>query len=204
MEFRQVVNKRRMVRSFEYEKIPRERLERVCKTGLQGPSAGFSQGIEWLVLDKDDELQEFWGLCTTKGFLEKSTNHRGLKNAGAVLLLLADQERYIERYRMPDKRYSLWQGRDAWPTPYWFVDAGAAMVLSLLEAVNQDLGALFFAVDRGVEEIRNKFAIPSSMEIVGAIALGRPARAGESTGSPTRIRRREITEVVHFGHYGGS
>jgi nitroreductase len=50
MEFRDVVRRRRMVRRVDQRPVPPETIDRIIDTGRRAPSAGFSQGLELLVL----------------------------------------------------------------------------------------------------------------------------------------------------------
>ena len=55
MEFQQAVKKRKMIRSYTEEPISQEKIDTLLSNFFRGPSAGFSQGIEILVLkDKKD------------------------------------------------------------------------------------------------------------------------------------------------------
>ena len=60
MEFRDVVRHRRMVRRFDQGPVPRDVVDRIIDVGRRAPSAGFSQGLELLVLDTPETVAEFW------------------------------------------------------------------------------------------------------------------------------------------------
>jgi nitroreductase len=60
MEFRDVVRRRRMVRSYEPGRpVPPEVIDRIVRNGLRAPSAGFSQGWGFLVLDNPADISQF-------------------------------------------------------------------------------------------------------------------------------------------------
>ena len=50
MDFRDLLKQRRMVRHYEPEPVPRETLERICRTVRRAPSGGFSQGQRLIVV----------------------------------------------------------------------------------------------------------------------------------------------------------
>jgi len=50
MEFADVVRKRRMVRHFTPEPVPTEIVERIVRTAQRAPSAGYSQGISFVLV----------------------------------------------------------------------------------------------------------------------------------------------------------
>ena len=89
--------------------------------------------------------------------------------------------------------------------PYWDVDTGMAAMLMLLTAVDEGLGALFFGVPpESHEDVHEASAIPDDRSIVGVVALGRPGhrRSASAPGSPSRRRRRQLSEVVDAGRFG--
>ncbi|MFC8943218.1 nitroreductase family protein, partial [Streptomyces griseoincarnatus] len=51
MEFQDVVRKRRMHRKFTDEPVPAEAVERITRNAVRAPSAGFSQGWAFVVLE---------------------------------------------------------------------------------------------------------------------------------------------------------
>ena len=56
MDFQQVVHRRRMVRSYDLSRaVPAEVVDRIVANGLRAPSAGFSQGWGFLVLDRQTD-----------------------------------------------------------------------------------------------------------------------------------------------------
>lgn len=194
MEFQDVVNKRRMVRSFADRIPPREAIERILANALHAPSAGFSQGWAFLLLDEPADVTLFWD---TEWPPPRSGSRTGITTAPALIVPLSHKQAYLDRYAEPDKG---WTDRDEsrWPVPYWHIDTGFAALLMLLTAVDEGLGALFFGLDR-VEAFRRAFGVPDAFTPIGAIALGYPA---PDTPSPSLKRgRRPVAEVVHRGRW---
>jgi nitroreductase len=103
------------------------------------------------------------------------------------------EEAYHRRYREPDKLTE--EGAEIeWPVPYWWVDAGAALMLILLAAVDEGLAAGFVGVHAlpGLQEL---LAIPSEYTPIGVVTIGYGDRDRRS-GS---LRRgwRPVGQVVH-------
>jgi nitroreductase len=116
-----------------------------------------------------------------------------------IALPLADPEAYLSRYGEPDKRAAgLDRSTEAWPVPYWTVDTAFAAMTFLLGAEAAGLGALFFGIFTGETELRAALALPETMELLGAIALGWPAPQDHPGRSAGR-RRRPPEEIVHRG-----
>jgi len=195
MEFARLARKRKMCRSFAPDPLSEEDVSFVIQSALRGPSAGFSQGVELVVVRSEEARKLFWSIVTTEGWLERTRSHKGLDNAQAIVIVTVDKHRYLKRYSAPDKSYSNWTKEEDWPAPFWYVDAGASVMLALLAATDRSLGALFFAIDRNHEPLRSAFLISSQRLIVGAIALGIPDGV-QAGGSSRTIRRRDYSETV--------
>jgi nitroreductase len=191
--------------------VPADALDAILAAALRAPSAGFTQGVSFLVLSSAAERNGFWH-ATAKadsGWL------RGMRTAPVLVLVWVSEETYLDRYAEPDKG---WIDRDSarWSAPYWFVDAGMASMAALLSAVDNDLGACFFGIPvNRIPAVRDTFGVPTSQLSVGVISLGYPARAPEMrpepvegrapkgpapiTGSPTRRPRKASAELIHRG-----
>ncbi|MGC8480517.1 MAG: nitroreductase family protein [Acidimicrobiales bacterium] len=201
MEFHEVLRRRKMIRSFRPDQPQlEEEVSAVFTDATHIPTAGFSQGVEWLVLTRPEDKEAFFTLITTPQWRATNTSHRGMQHASAVGILLADERRYVERYRAPDKKYANWKSASDWPAPFWYVDAGAAMMTALLSAVDHDLGASVLAIDRGQDELRATFSIPEELHLVVAVLLGIPAESW-SPGSSSRRSRRNPDSLVHRHRY---
>ena len=68
MEFSEIVRHRRMVRRFDRRPVPSEVVDRIVDVGRRAPSAGFSQGLELLVLDTTETVAEFWEITRDPEF----------------------------------------------------------------------------------------------------------------------------------------
>jgi len=195
MDFQDVVRKRRMVRSFEPRDLPGDLLERVLANGLRGPSAGFSQGFEFLVLHGAQETGRFWRACDPERHWERA-GWPGVYNASALILPLAHKQAYLDRYARPDKASAGMQAEEAWPVPYWHIDTGMATLLILLTAVDAGLGAVFFGPPRGAA-LHQEFGVPAAYQAIGVIALG--YAAPDRRSGSLRRGHREQGEMVHRG-----
>jgi len=207
MEFRDVVRGRRMVRAYDRDRaVPAQTLTELLDLAVRAPSAGFSQGWEFVVLRTPADLGRFWAASAEPDpgpDQEPDRWLRGMQTAPALVLCLSDADRYLDRYAEPDKG---WTDRDParWPVPYWDVDTGMAGLLILLAAVDAGLAGCFFGVPpQRQAAVLAEFGAPSTLRIVGVISLGYPAPDGSDRRSPSLRRgRRPVTEVAHDGDYG--
>jgi nitroreductase len=158
VEFSEVVRRRRMVRRFDADRpVHREAVLRALRTAVRAPSAGFSQGWDFVVLDTPEDRHRFWAATADR---EQDDWMRGVSAAPVLIVCCANPQAYLDRYAEPDKG---WTDRDParWPVPYWEVDTGMAALLALLSAVDQGLGALFFGVPpRSHDAVRRALGIP--------------------------------------------
>ena len=197
-EFGAVVRRRRMTRSFTDEAVPAALLDDLVDLASRAPSAGKTQGWHLVVLE-DAQTERFWRHAFPVPGREGFT-WPGLFTAPVIALAFADPAAYVARYAEPDKiRTGLGLGVEAWPTPYWTIDASMAVMTLLLAAEDAGLGALFFAVFRGELEVRADLGIPSNLQLLGAIALGWPDESDAQGGTSALRARRDPAGIVHLG-----
>ena len=60
MEFTDVIKRRKMVRAFTGEPLPPGTAERLLRAANRAPSAGFSQGYSFLVLEGHEQAAPLW------------------------------------------------------------------------------------------------------------------------------------------------
>jgi nitroreductase len=197
MEFQDVVRRRRMVRRYADRPVDRAVVDRMMDNAVRAPSAGFTQGWSFLILDRPSDVDRFWSSTAPPG--PPSRWLTGMRTAPVVVVPLCSKAAYLERYAEPDKG---WTDREdhRWPVPYWYVDTGMASLLILLTAVDEGLGACFFGIPRDrLPALREEFGIPEEQRPVGAITVGHPSDGPAVPGSPARRARRTTDEVVHRG-----
>jgi len=196
VDFQEVIRKRKMVRSFEDRPVDHATVERMVANAQRAPSAGFSQGWAFLVLEGKEQAATYWDAL----WPEPGRTRFGwpdMFNAPVLIVCLSNKSQYLERYSRPDKG---WTDRDEkrWPVPYWDVDAGMAALNILLTAVDAGLGALFFGVFRP-EAVRDAFGVPPRYQPVGVIAVG---YAAPDERSPSLRRgHRPAADVIHRGRW---
>jgi nitroreductase len=195
MEFAEVIRRRRMVRAFSSDAVPRPLVDRVLDAGLRAPSAGFSQGWGFVVLE-EKQTEQFWASVSPDP-PQPGGRWAGVRAAPVIILPLAHKDAYLARYAEPDKAGRGMDVEAGWPAAYWDIDVAFAVMSMLLAATDAGLGALFFAIFQGEEELLAGLDAPSGYKPIGALALGWPA---PDRPSPSLARgRRPRDEVVHFG-----
>ena len=200
MEFREVVAKRRMVRNYDADRpVPPEIRERLLAHAIRAPSAGFTQGWAFLVLERKEDRERFWEAATPRTQVWQRWL-TGMRTAPLIIVVHSHKQAYLDRYAEPDKG---WTDRDErrWPVPYWHIDAGFASLLMLLTAVDEGLGACFFGIPpEQIPAYRSEFGVPDEFSPIGAVSVGYPAPDHRSRS--LKRGRRSLDEVVHRGHWG--
>ena len=198
MEHSEVIRRRRMVRSFTADPIDGGVLDRLLTAAIHAPSAGFTQGWAFVVLEGDD-TERFWGHTLPPADRE-SFAWPGLLRAPAIVLPLSSKQAYLDRYAEDDKSGRGLHDEARWPVPYWDLDCAFATMLLLLAAVDAGLGALFFGIFRNEGALLAGLGVPAAFRPIGAVALGHPA--GDDRPSPSLARgRRPLADVVHRGRW---
>jgi nitroreductase len=133
-----------MVRHYEPDAVPRETLERIVRTVRRAPSGGYSQGQRLLVVTDPVRIGQIANIVGEREWVERG-NEPWLSVAPAHVIVLTREEDYHERYQRPDKLALTGGAEIEWPVPFWFVDAGAAMMLVLMAAIDEGLAAGVYA-----------------------------------------------------------
>lgn len=197
VELQDTFKRRRMIRSFRPDPVDPDAIDRILASVLHAPSAGFSQGSEFLVLTDPAEVAEFYRLNEHPDH-PTPPEHVALR-APVIVIVLSNPDAYTERYAAEDKiKFGLDRAAN-WPVPYWDVDAGMATMLILLAVVEEGLAAYFAGLLEGGRATLEHFGVPGGFRAVGFVALGHPAdRDVASAGASAFTRRRRpLAEIVH-------
>jgi FMN reductase [NAD(P)H] len=198
----ELLEQRRMVRHYSGEPVPREALERIVATVRRAPSAGFSQGQRLLVVDDPELLAQIAALGDDEPL---EGVEPWFQTAAAQVFVMTREGDYHERYQSADK---LQDGEEIeWPVPFWHVDAGAAMMLILVAAIEEGLAAAVYGIFGDDEQkLRELLRIPSDLTLVAGVSLGypRPDPGWSSKTSRTTQRRRPVDELVHWNSWSSA
>jgi nitroreductase len=185
MEHRDVVARRRMVRRYTPDPVAPESIERIVSSITSGPTAGNTRGVAVVVVTEEATRHRVAALAGERAYRERGFDP-WLSSAPVHLVLCVDPRRYRERYGEPDKDAA------ALAIPWWWVDGGAAMVLGALAAVDEGLAAGFLGGHR-LDGIHDLLGIPTPVEVVGLLTVGRPAPDRRSAS----LHREPTGRAVH-------
>ncbi len=186
-----------MVRRFTDEPVAPEAIDRIIDVARRGPSAGYSQGVEFVVVTDETMREEI--ARPYEAMHAKSGHLNFVAQAPVQIVICANAEIYKSRYREPDKmgaRKGI-SDDDLWRIPYWYTDAGCAMMLILLATVNEGLAAGF--VGGNIDLLRNLLEIPQEYTPIGIALIGYEAPDARQYGdvSADKRPRRPLTDIVH-------
>jgi nitroreductase len=189
-----------MVRSFRPDPLDPALVRDLCDLARRAPSAGNSQGTAFLVLDQPGSVARYWDL-TLPDARRATFRWPGLLDAPVLVVVAVRPAAYVDRYAEPDKAATgLGAGPDAWPVPYWWVDAGAAAEHLLLGAVDAGIGACLFGLFDHERPVADAFAVPADWRLAATVALGHPT-GDEAPGRSARRPRKPLDEVLHHNQW---
>jgi nitroreductase len=198
VELREILSRRRMVRSYRPDPLPRETVERIVATVRRAPSAGFSQGHR-LVVVTDGALRARLASLAGEAEYVAMGLEPWISTAPVHVVVGVREESYHERYRRPDK---LADGEEiGWPAPYWYVDAGSLFLLLQLAAIDEGLATGVYGVSPDqVPALKGLLGIPEDVHFVCVVTIGRPAADPRESDRVSRRsqQRLPLDELVRW------
>ena len=190
MELADILKRRRMVRSYLPDPIPRDAVERIVATVRRAPSGGFSQGHRPVVVTEAETRRELARLAGEDEYVAAG-GQAWTSTAPVHVFVGTREESYHERYRKPDK---LRDGEEiGWPAPYWYVDAGAAFILLQLAAIDEGLASGVYGVlPKQVPDVKALLGVPGDVHFVCLVTIGRPATDPQETALVSRLSERRL------------
>ena len=191
--FSSLVKKRIVVREFKEPRTGKfdQDIKEIASNGIKIPTAGFSRGIEILTIFNQDNINKIADIADEKKFIKKGIEPWVSWSEGVIIILI-NKNAYIERYSKEDKSSSL--NIDNWHIPYWYIDAGAALMNILLGAEDKNLGSGFLGGHNiDLNSLRLEFNIPKEIEILGIVPIGvRKNKDKKKTAEKKKLIHTEI------------
>jgi len=198
VELKEVIRTRRMVRRYAQDPVADEVLDRILWAGRRAPSAGFSQGLDLVVLRGPDQLERLWKVILPPDHVEPQLR----EGPTVVILIIPDVQAYLDRYSLPDKAAAGKQTAESWPVPYWDLDAAMSVMLMLLTAEDEGLGAIFTGIFANEREMLDSLGVPANRRPIGLLGLGHVHSDGPGNpGSAKVIPKRKPSDVIHWGRW---
>ena len=157
------------------------------------PTAGFSRGIEFVYVSKKENIKKLANLANEESYVEKGFN-KWISNSLSIYLILINEKAYHDRYSEKDKKNST--NSSDWIVPYWYVDAGAAMMncMLLIEEIGLKSGFLG-SHNMKSAEIKSLIKIPESYQLLGFVTAG---IEGKASSIKKNVPKKKITHYEYF------
>jgi FMN reductase [NAD(P)H] len=195
MEFRDILARRRMHRAFLPDRIPQEQIERVVGVIRRAPSGGFTQGSSIVVVTEDERRNAIARAFGDEHYSRNGRNY--IADAPVHLVISANESLYHARYNEADKLDATGGVEVTWPVPYWFVDAGALMMLVLAAAIDEGLASAFIGHPDQKRIFDELLGLPAEVVPIGLALIGRPGD-DPPTGSRMKERQRPKEALIHL------
>ena len=161
---------RRVVRYYLDTNIEYPNLSDIPKLTIKIPTAGFSRGIEIVSVENKENIKKLAIYANEESYLKKGYG-KWLSNSKAIFLILINEQAYHERYKELDKQNQT--SSSNWSVPYWYVDAGAAMMNCMLLVEETGLKSGFLGShNMQIQKIKSLLVIPEDIEILGFVTAG--------------------------------
>jgi nitroreductase len=184
-----------MVRDFDRRPLEPALVDRILESARHAPSAGFSQGFDFVVLDEPKAVARFWELTDDPQF--PNPDDFAATAPTVIVLPVANKAAYLERYSRPDKMAFGLMDESRWPVKFWEIDTAMAIMLMLLTATDLGVGALYFGITHGEADLLRELGVPPGGQLLGVIGLGHRAPGEEVDLSRFKERRRKFDDMVH-------
>ncbi|MBS3781226.1 MAG: nitroreductase family protein [Candidatus Thermoplasmatota archaeon] len=173
MEFKKVIEKRRSVRSYTEDEIPKKDIEEIIRIGHTAPSAGNRQARDFIVVEDEKEKRRL---------VENAYGQSFIGDAPWVIVVCAHKKRSAERYGD--------RGREL----YSIQDATAAVENILLALVDMGYSSCWIgAFDE--DKVSKQLEIPDGVRPIAILPIGHPA------GMPRKPEKMNAEELTHHGSW---
>ncbi len=188
-----LLTNRRIVRNYIHSDEEYSDLNKVADYAIKIPTAGFARGIEIVHVSKKENILELAKLSNEETYVEKGFD-KWISKSLSIYILLVNETAYHERYAQMDKESST--NSSSWDTPYWYVDAGAAMMncMLLIEEIGLKSGFIG-SHNMKINDIKSLISIPENYKILGFITAGIEEKA---TSIKKNVPKKKLTHNEYF------
>ncbi|MEL1135427.1 nitroreductase family protein [Desulfitobacterium sp. THU1] len=176
MDFLELAQKRRSLRSYKPDPVEQEKLEYVLECARLAPSWKNLQCWRFIVVEGEAQKQ-----ALTTAYAETNPGRKALLQAPLIIVLCA----------VPTES-EVYEGKD-----YMMLDAGLAMEHLILAAAEQGLGTCWQGLF-SEEKVREILKVPENVRVLAMTPLGYPAE--ERNPRP----RKELSQIIFKGSWGSS
>ena len=188
-----LISKRKIVRNYVESKKKYPELKTIAKYAIKIPTAGFSRGIEIIHVSEKQNIELLAKYSNEDIYVEKGYE-KWISKSVSLFLIIINVDAYHKRYNEIDKITS--KKSTDWETPYWYVDAGAAMMNCMLLIEEAGLRSGFLGShNMSNDKIKKHLSIPDEYLLLGFIT------AGVENESKNNTKTRKKRKIVHNEYF---
>ena len=188
-----LISKRKIVRNYVGSKQNYPELKTIAKYAIKIPTAGFSRGIEIIHVSEKQNIELLAKYSNEDIYVEKGYE-KWISKSVSLFLIIINVDAYHKRYNEIDKITS--KKSTDWETPYWYVDAGAAMMNCMLLIEEAGLRSGFLGShNMSNDKIKKHLSIPDEYLLLGFITAG----VGNESKKNTKTRKKR--KIVHNEYF---
>jgi nitroreductase len=188
-----LIVKRRSIRQYQPDPVPRSVLEKMAEAARLAPSAANLQPLEFVLINDPETCRKIFPCLRWAAYIAPEGNPRPGREPTAYAVVLINRS-------VRDSGYER--------------DVGAAVENMLLTAWEEGVGSCWI-VSADQERIRGILGVPSDYKIDTVIALGYPAeqpvvedlvdsvKYWKDGSGRLHVPKRRRSEVMHLGRFGG-
>ena len=189
-----LLSSRKIVRNYKEVNFDKDSLDKIANYIIKIPTAGFSRGIEVVQVFNKNKIKDISNLFNEKNFIEQGKSP-WISHSVALFFIVLNENAYHERYSKGDKEKAV--NSNDWDVPYWFIDAGAAMMNCMLLLEEKNLSSGFMGLHNTNRKSFHKLLnIPQDYLIVGMITAG--VENEINIKSPGKIQKKKLIHSEKF------
>lgn len=179
MEFSEVVNKRKSVRSYTSEDVPDDLIIRILEDGHSAPTAGNVRPWEFVVV-RDAANRRQIVESTYPGNREDSVKTQSwIMEAPVIIVVVCSRKMMRDKYGSKGVQ------------KYIYLDCSACIENMLLSAVSMGLASCYISGFREAE-LGRRLDLPPDYEVIGLMPVG------YEKGAAVGRYREPLENVIHF------
>lgn len=188
-----LLKKRKIVRNYIQTNKKYPNLKKVADYAIKIPTAGFARGIEIINVSSKENIEKLAKLSNEESYVEKGFD-KWISNSLSIFVILVNESAYHERYAQMDKETVT--NSSNWDIPYWYVDAGAAMMNCMLLIEEMNLKSGFMGShNMKIDGIKSLLQIEESYKILGFVTAG---VEGNVNTKKKDTRKKKLTHDEYF------
>ncbi len=189
-----LLSSRKIVRNYKKVNFDKNSLDKISNYIIKIPTAGFSRGIEVVQVFNKNTIENISNLLNEKKFTEQGKSP-WISHSVALFFIVLNENAYHERYSKGDKEKAV--NSNDWDVPYWFIDAGAAMMNCMLLLEEKKLSSGFMGLHNTNRKSFHKLLnIPQDYLIIGMITAGVEKKTNMK--SPDKIQKKKLIHNEKF------